>query len=634
MHEQTVEFRPVLRNTSRISRSKLFFAVFLISLAVSQTAVFMQTPQYRSSATLLTTSATDLDQASPAADLQHLGIQTEILLGSAIMEATVERLQEVTRHAESWEPQTLRRQFSVSAEPDTNLLHLYADGPEPKRLELALDAWIASYLKVRGDATAENSDKLAGQLHGQLERTERQIAEQRRRIEQFGMQHNILSAESGDNQAHARLQGLNKALNDALAAEVGSKAKLDTLSAAISEGRPVVAESDSQAMAVLLQQAEKLRDQMAEIEGRFTADYIALNPNLNRVREQLAEIERKIAAKSEQGQHMALQEAQNAYLAAKQSVASLKAQLNAHKQAAAEYASGFSEQQAMQQDLANLETVAQGIKQRLADIDIKQRQTYPQVEVVSWASLPDRPIGPDYPLEAGWAAGGSFALALTVVLLWEFLRRAEQPEIPTAKSLGWRPPAQAQPALEAAYYPAQNGLAGPTFAALPAVDGPTEMSRNEVLALYRGSEPPLNAVVALLCNGLSLAEIVSLSPDCLNAETLMIMVPGQRNLPMTAAVAHLCRLGAHFTEWPRAEALDSLLCSFAIDFGLPTPQVNAEAIRHTYLLYLVRQGIKLTDLNKIAGALSSERLQLLRRYSPALAGLPFQAIDLDFIPPA
>jgi len=634
MHEQTVEFRPVLRNTSHISRSTLFFAVFLISLAVSQTAVFIQTPQYRSSATLLTTSATDLDQSSPAADLQHIGIQTEILLGSAIMDATAERLREVTQHAENWDPQTLRLQFSVSAEQDTNLLHLHADGPEPKRLELALDAWIASYLKVRGDATAENSDKLVGQLHGQLERTERQIAEQRRRIEQFGLEHNILSAESADNQAHARLQGLNKALNDALALEVGSKAKLDTISAAIAEGRPVVPESDSQAMAVLLQQAEKLRDQMAEIEGRFTADYIALNPNLNRVREQLAEIERKIAAKSEQGQHMALQEAQNAYLSAKQSVASLKAQLNAHKQAAADYASGFSEQQAMQQELANLENVAQGIKQRLADIEIKQRQKYPQVEVVSWASLPDRPIGPDYPLQAGWAAGGSFALALAAVLLWEFLRRAEQPETPAAQSLGWRPPAQAQPALEAAYYPVQNGLTSPTFAALPAVEGPVEMPRNEVLALYRGSEPPLNAVVALLCNGLTLAEIVSLSPDCLNAETLMIMVPGQRNLPMTAAVAHLCRLGASFADWPQAEALDSLLCSFAIDFGLPTPRVNAEAIRHTYLLFLVRQGIKLTDLNKIAGALSPERLQILRHYSPALAGLPFQAIDLDFIPPA
>jgi hypothetical protein len=52
------------------------------------------------------------------------------------------------------------------------------------------------------------------------------------------LQHDILSLESTDNEAHARLQGLNNSLNAALEEEAKAKAKLDAIRAAIAKAKP------------------------------------------------------------------------------------------------------------------------------------------------------------------------------------------------------------------------------------------------------------------------------------------------------------------------------------------------------------------------------------------------------------
>jgi hypothetical protein len=64
---------------------------------------------------------------------------------------------------------------------------------------------------------------------------------------------------------------------------------------------------------------------------------------------------------------------------------------------------------------------------------------------------------------------------------------------------------------------------------------------------------------------------------------------------------------------------------------LPDPEhINAEVVRFSYMLFLVRQGIKLSDLAKIFGSVSPARLVELGRFSPELPGIPVEEIDLDY----
>ena len=55
-----------------------------------------------------------------------------------------------------------------------------------------------------------------------------------------------------------------------------------------------------------------------------------------------------------------------------------------------------------------------------------------------------------------------------------------------------------------------------------------------------------------------------------------------------------------------SEDLDAVLLCSAVDSSLPNPgEVTAKAIRHSYIDYLVLQGLRLSDLEQITGYLES-----------------------------
>lgn len=614
----------------RLRRWLVFLLVFLPCMAVSQIYIFLQPAIYRSVATVLTMAATDLDQASPSADIQHVSIQKQLLLGTAILEKTVERLQNMLTNDREWSTDELSAMFSVIPEPATNLVHLQAEGPEPKVLQRSVNAWIETYLQIRAAFVAENTEKVTAEIADQLQRIDRQVAEKRNEVDRFRLQHDILSTESADNQAHARLQGLNKSLNSALEEEVKAKAKLDTILAAISRNEVVVPEEDTRAMAVLLQQAEKLREELAAIEAHYTREYIDLNPNLGKVREQLVEIETKIAQKASVGKDFARQEAEHNYAAAREAVAAIRQQMQAHKQLAAEYTTQFTEHQALQQELLNLETLQQDTKQRLVDIEVKQREKYPQVDVVDWASLPDKPIRPDYLQESLLAFAASLALALLSVIIIDYLNREPAPQ-PVPMSLGGIHLHHQPRAMLDVAEPVSPQVGYDPLKALPIADDPIELTHQDVLTLTQAAEPSIKAIIHLLFNGLSLPEILTLSADCLNFDALMILIPGQRNVLMTESTADWFKQHAAFDNWPSEAEIATLLCCAAIDSGLPNPElITIETLRRSYLLFLVRQGIKLADLTKIAGPLSPEQLLELGRHAVPQANPALENINLDY----
>lgn len=638
MNYHSNEFQPVADEFDgpgrfqprRLRRWLVFSSVFIPCLLISQFYIFMQPAIYQSQATILTMAPTDIDQESPAADVQHVSIQKQILLGSAILEKTVDQLQETAKDSENFNVDDLRNLFTVEPEPETNLVHLLAQGQVPQTLQLAVNAWIESYLQVRAEFIAENTEKVVTELHDQLRRIDNQVEDKRQEIELFRMKHNILSTESADNEAHARLQGLNASLNKAMEEEVKARAKFEAILDAISRNETVVPEEDSRAMAVLIQQAEKLRDELAAIEAQYTKEYIQLNPNLRKVREQLIEIEAKITEKATVGKNYARQEAEHNYAAARQAVLTIKQQMEAHKKLAAAYTNQFAEHQAMQQELLNLETLQQDTKQRLVDIDVKQRQKYPQVDVVDWASLPNKPISPDYIQESLWAFAGSLGLALIAVLIIDYLNR-EHPPSPASVSLGGihlhqRPHAM----LDVAEQQPPQVVYDP-LKSLPATEEARILNRDEVLALYQAAEFPIKWVISLLLNGLTLSEIAMLEPENLDIQSSMIIIPGRRNVVMSRRISSLIAEKFPIEPLPSEEEITALLCCAAIDAGLQNPQqINADTVRYSYMLYLVGQGIKLADLTKIVGALAPSVLLELGQFSPEQAGLPLEKINLEY----
>jgi site-specific recombinase XerD len=71
----------------------------------------------------------------------------------------------------------------------------------------------------------------------------------------------------------------------------------------------------------------------------------------------------------------------------------------------------------------------------------------------------------------------------------------------------------------------------------------------------------------------------------------------------------------------------------AVDSGLPDPEeITAEAIRHSYITYLVRQGLRLSDLEQITGHLEPSVISSYSAYSPPQQGRHIS--DIELIHPA
>jgi len=67
----------------------------------------------------------------------------------------------------------------------------------------------------------------------------------------------------------------------------------------------------------------------------------------------------------------------------------------------------------------------------------------------------------------------------------------------------------------------------------------------------------------------------------------------------------------------------------AVDSGLPDPQqITAEAVRHSYIAYLVRQGLRLSDLEQVVGYLEPPEMLSYSTYSPPQQGRKIDEIEL------
>ena len=69
----------------------------------------------------------------------------------------------------------------------------------------------------------------------------------------------------------------------------------------------------------------------------------------------------------------------------------------------------------------------------------------------------------------------------------------------------------------------------------------------------------------------------------------------------------------------------------AHDAGLERPyEITPYALRHTYLAFLVRQGIRFADLTKIVGPLSATTLASYSAMAPAGARMSRESIGFAF----
>jgi hypothetical protein len=531
--------------------------------------------------------------------------------------------------------------LTVDPVEETNLVEIKAEGTNPKLLPLLINTWIDVYLDARSDEVKRRTGTTTRILEDELKSLTAKINAARLELESFRKAYDISSTERDENEALARLKGLTDSLNKASEEEVKARANLNAIRTAISRGQAVVPEEEKGSLLELEKRLQDLREKLAELDKKFTREYLNLQPELRSMPEQIRELEAAVRTKRQHGKNVMLTDAEMNYAAAQQTVREIRAQLDQHKKQASAFTSKFIQHDALKTDLEGLEKLYRDTQERLVQVKASNREKYPQVSVISRAYEARDPIRPDYSRDALFVLAGSLLLGLFGVWMSEYLTQKKEQQPPVA-IFGIQkyaePPATGlidhphgtlgNPAgHKAIETKADHALAGPSE---------RELSSHQLRILLDSANLKGKQLIGLLLSGLDIDEIISLAPDQIDLEAGTITVPGRapRTIPMGTMLKSFFRQSGGQTAWDPDDARSSidlsaaLVCA-AVDSGLPEPDhITADAIRHGYIAYLVRQGLRLSDLEQIVGYLDPDVLASYRAYSPPQQGRHLYDIEL------
>lgn len=654
--------QPAARQEPNRHRALLFLGLFSLSLAVSLAYVWLRAPIYRSTASVLTVAPEEAGQTeSKAATIrqgksnkpgllanitlteaessnqggsEHVILQRQILLSMPVFVETLRRLegQSGTDGQPGLTVANLHKLLGVSVLPDTNMVELKAEGPTPEILAPLVNAWVDAYQTLREQTVRAAANTNHDSLEEEARQLDQKIKAKRQELENFRETHNILSDTGADNTPMLRLKGLNDALNKAIDEQAKTNGKLQAVRAALARGEPVMPKEEAASFAHLEKRAQELREQQKDMQRRFTPGYLAMNPQLKQVPEQLAQIEEQIRNKAEQGSHAVLSQAEQDYAAAQQAVTELRQKIDGLKRESAEFTNRFAQQETMKADLDRLEEMNRDTKAKLAKAESKPQDPYPPLQVVERAYPPTQPSWPNYWRDSGISLGLSLLFSLAFVWLYDYLTR------PREKT---EPAPAAMPNFQ--FYTVQGGLPTPPQgnngasmlpgqAPLALENNPLarELSSHEIRILWEAADDTTRFWIGLLLAGLSVEEARSLRGEDLEWDENRIRLGGER--PRTVPLPPRLKT-APFTDLSEydAEEVSARIHLAAVDSGLPSPEsFGAEALRHTYIAYLVRQGIRLSELERVIGRLPAKHLSAYSRYSPPGPGLAAERVSLIY----
>ena len=626
-------------------KAKIFIFTFLVTLIIGISVNYSRPAIYLSSATLLTSAATAVDQSSQDVDFQHVTIQKQKLLGVELLLETLARIKLLDNGLELSEItlQDIRSMLEVKPIADTNLLTMVAKGPSAEVLPVIINTWIDVYLETRALSVKNSADNTVERINNQLVELDAKIKQTRDNLDLFRKEHDISSVAREENELPARLMGLTKALNDANENLLKSKAKLDAVNQAIASGQAVVPKQQQTTLTELEKEYRELTAQMAEFDKHFTRDYLQYKGSMKYIPEQIKLLEQKIKQQRKTGKGIVRTVASQEYYAAKQVVKNIRMQLDEHKIKAANFTTLFSKHQKLLDDLESLELMARETQDRLVKIQSIQFEKYPQVDVVERASVNLQAISPDYKMGLYIVLIISLFLAFFAVWLRQFLMQEPVPEeqqsntevpVATARWFDSMPEKEVIEQPDKATYVEQEQPNG-----LPHLPVYKKISETDIQLLLKHADKNTQQLILLLLSGLDLEEIANLTFEQINFELSSIYFYQQpsRVIPMGSVLHKILNESIQNDSlWEGKEAFSveemkaTLYCA-AVDIGLDyLEEPLSEILRKSYIIYLVEQGVRLTELAKIIGERSPIELAAYAVFSPVGGGCGISQVQVIY----
>ncbi len=627
-------------------RLRLFLGLFVFTSALGITYCLLRPAMYQAVAVLILKPASGSEAAGAAgslfgaADKSELVVAQQVLTSHSILDQVRETLHNDPlgrQGAEAVSLKKIKQMVRVELIPEGNLIRLFAEGPDPNVAVRTLASWISVYMKAfeeyQNRALAASMDSLDREIGGLEDRLEAK----RKELEIFRKLNDITSLQREENQLVSRLRGLNDSLVRARERLVNARARLQSLEEAQSRGEDILEGRELRLVTSLEEKAESLRDQLRELGMRYTERYMALDPKVRNLRSQLERTEEKIRTTRIQAERAVLDAARQEVFGAQKAAADLEEQIKEHKSKIQDFNEKFSKHEALLEEVKSLEALVRNRAQNRLQKDVAPEQTVPKLSLLESPTVSERPVRPHYLRDVGIVAAGSLLLSLLGIWLVEFLQRSpERKEPAQSTTLIFQPNVLHSPDT------AEKKLLGqPQRSEAKAVW--RELSPLEIKAMVEKAAPEEALILGLLLSGVKEEEVESLRWEHVHLQEGFLDIPGpySRRIPLPGLCVRALQPMINQRqgdagegtltgrEWGglllvdlqgvplKVQEIRKRLTCLAQEAGLAAPsEVTPECLRHTYLLFLVRQGIRLSSLETVVGKVSPDFYAQYGIYAP------------------
>jgi uncharacterized protein involved in exopolysaccharide biosynthesis len=648
-------YAPTVAQRANRRRLRVFVGTLIVALTIGLGYTFLRPAVYRASTRVEITPAASAPSAlasvnAPAANtaaesMMPFLTEVQVLTSRALLEEVLQRLQKAGYRVSGTDDPVSILQSSIEATPvaNTNVVQVVAKGRDPALLAPFLDTTISVYRDRLLAAYKANFGDAIAQVDAEVAKLQTMVAANRREVEAYRQRSNIVSLDRDENEVLARLRNQSAALGKANERLATAEGNMRALTEAQAAGNVVVRARDNPTLANLEQRASQAREDLGDLERAYTPQYLEKEPRAIALRARLAELDRQLAQQRRASQEAALAEAREESSSAQAAARRIADEMASDRQNVAQFTTRFNEYKARQAALAELEKAYDDAVQRRARLEASERARTPKLRVLEAAATPTTAWRPLYWRDAGIATGASFLLALLAMWLTELFNRSDPAPmvVVTAGAIPARiaaPPLLGGTALDALPLQAAQAL-------LPdAPRLPRELTQDEVVALLDAGDAPTRLVMLLLLSGIDVDEAVALRGSDVDVESSVIRIEGAsaRDVSMSDALRALAAPLASTKERllivrglpATAATIDAQILCAAHDARLAAAaEVDARCLRHTFIAYLVRQGIRFVDLQRLVGSLTAPMFAAYAKLSPAGPPVSARSIKSVFPPP-
>ena len=610
------------------------------------TYVYTRPAEYRAVARLQISPAGIVaegnDARAPAlqGDPKSFLTEVQVLTSRPLLEEVVKRIKNEGKLPSLGQDPVDAVQRMLRAEPveGTQVVQLSAEGSQQALVSELVNTVAEAYRQHVADSFQDSAASTNADVSDEAQALRKQVLAKQHAVEVLRERYDIVSLDRKENEVLAKIEGLNRSYAETNEQVAKAQGRLQALRSAVAAGKPIARAQDGPALATIEQSISTLREQARALERRYSPALLALDPDTKTLPSRIAELEQRFKDQQAASGQAAVADAEDELSGAETTVSRLRKDLDDNQKGAREFAARLSEFKVMQDDLDHLQAMERAVLDRSTKLQSSVRERAPRVQIVEAAAPSFAPWRPDYTLNALISLAGSIVFGLFATWLADFLG-GPAPERATMVHHSL-----ALPSMGRYSAPPLRTINTPSQVQLPAPDPASrELDDPEIAGLIANSSDDLCLVVVALLMGLSPAEIVTLSWDQIDFACPSINVGGafartiRLEEPLTTVLRQRHRstpeAAAMILRNDRAESLtvedlNRLVLYGAYDAGLDHPQeVTSATLRHTYLAFLLQQGIRAADISRIAGHIPQDEMVAYMQLALPRARLPLEQID-------